>query len=70
MTAKTVKQQRVLEFIRRYLVSNGESPTIKEIGQFFQMGSPASVHRILGDLESQGLIKRVANVSRGIRLFI
>lgn len=62
------KQERIFNFIRRYNESNKETPTIAEIGQQFQMRSPASVHKNLIVLEREGLITRVPNVSRGIRL--
>jgi len=64
----TAKQRRVFEFIRRYMESNQEPPTIAEIGRQFQMSSSASVHSILSNLEREGLIKRIPNVSRGIQI--
>jgi repressor LexA len=66
--AVTAKQRRVYEFIRRYIESNHEPPTIAEIGRQFQMSSSASVHSILLALEREGLIKRIPNVSRGIEV--
>jgi repressor LexA len=66
--AVTAKQKRVYDFIRRYLESNQEPPTIAEIGRHFQMSSSASVHSILTALEREGLIKRIPNVSRGIQI--
>jgi repressor LexA len=64
----TAKQRRVYEFIRRYIESNHEPPTIAEIGRQFQMKSSASVHAILQTLEREGLIKRIPHVSRGIEI--
>ena len=64
----TAKQRRVFEFIRRYVESNKEPPTIAEIGRQFQMSSSASVHGILSALEREGLIKRIPNISRGIEI--
>lgn len=64
----TAKQRRIFEFIRRYIDSNDEPPTIAEIGKQFQMSSSASVHGILSALEREGLIKRIPNVSRGIQI--
>lgn len=64
----TAKQKRVYDFIRRYMESNQEPPTIAEIGRQFQMSSSASVHAILTALERERLIKRIPNVSRGIHL--
>ena len=64
----TARQRQVYEFIRRYLETNNQPPTIAEIGGQFQMTSSASVHSILSALEREGLIKRIPNVSRGIEL--
>src|ERR1043166_2981690 len=64
----TAKQRRIFEFIRRYIESNQEPPTIAEIGRQFQMRSSASVHAVLTALEREGLIKRIPNVSRGIEI--
>ena len=64
----TAKQRRIFEFIRRYIESNHEAPTIAEIGRQFQMRSSASVHAVLTALEREGLIKRMPNVSRGIEI--
>ena len=64
----TAKQRRIFEFIRRYIESNHEAPTIAEIGRQFQMRSSASVHAVLTALEREGLIKRIPNVSRGIQI--
>src|SRR6476620_9251751 len=64
----TAKQKRIFEFIRRYIDSNQEAPTIAEIGRQFQMRSSASVHAVITALEREGLIKRIPNVSRGIQI--
>src|ERR1044071_9225563 len=64
----TAKQRRIFEFIKRYIDSNQEPPTIAEIGRQFQMRSSASVHAVLTALEREGLIKRIPNVSRGIQI--
>jgi repressor LexA len=64
----TAKQRRVYEFIKRYIESNDEPPTIAEIGRHFQISSSASVHGILSALEREGLIKRTPHISRGIEI--
>jgi len=64
----TAKQKRIFEFIRRYIETNQDAPTIAEIGRQFQMRSSASVHAVLTTLEREGLIKRIPNVSRGIQI--
>lgn len=52
------RQQRVFNFIRGYIESNGHSPTIAEIGEHFNYSSPATVHRILQILRDAGMIAR------------
>ena len=64
----TAKQRRIYDFIRRYIESNHEPPTIAEIGRQFEMRSSASVHAVLTALAREGLIKRIPNVSRGIQI--
>lgn len=64
----TAKQKRIFDFIRGYIESNQEPPTIAEIGRKFEMRSSASVHAVLRTLEREGLIKRTPNVSRGIQI--
>ena len=64
----TPKQRRIFDFIRGYIESNHEAPTIAEIGRKFDMRSSASVHAVLKALEREGLIKRTPNVSRGIEI--
>ena len=64
----TAKQRRIYDFIRRYMESNQEPPTMAEIGRQFQRSSSASVHNVVSLLEREGLIRRIPNVSRGIEL--
>ena len=62
------KTLRILEFIKRYIASNGASPTIAEIGRQFQFSSSASVYRHIKIMQTKGWITIVPNVSRGIRI--
>lgn len=64
----TTRQKKILDFIGRYIEANDQAPTIAEIGKQFNMSSPASVHRIVSDLEREGMIRRIPNVSRGIEI--
>lgn len=64
----TARQRRVLDYIGSYCESNGEPPTMAEIGREFGMTSLASVHNVLSILEREGFIRRIPNVSRGIEL--
>ena len=64
----TPRRREILEYIKRYIDVHGHSPTLAEIGSRFGLKSPASVHQILKSLESEGLIHRIPNVSRGIQV--
>ena len=48
----------IYRFIAGCIASNGEAPTIAEIGKRFGIQSTGAVHQILTDLETEGLIKR------------
>lgn len=54
----TMKELQALQFISGYKESNGEAPTIVEIGKYLSIASTASVYMILKRLEHQGKIKR------------
>lgn len=62
------KQEQILKFIRGYVESNAESPTIEEIRMRFNLRSAGTVHQHLGGLEKAGHITRVPHVARGVRL--
>lgn len=62
------KTLRMFKFISGYIASNHEAPTLREIGNQFEMRSPAGVFYHVLRMERLGLIRRVPNVSRGIRL--
>jgi len=62
------KHQKAYNFIRNYINYHNEAPKLDEIGSYLGLRSSASVYNILVALENQGLIERVPNVSRGIRL--
>jgi SOS-response transcriptional repressor LexA len=61
-------KERVFNFIAGHIASNGEAPTIAEIGKQFGFSSTGSVHEILVKLERQGLIRRTPNIARGIEI--
>lgn len=52
------RKQQVYELLRRYLTSNSEAPTLREIGGLIGLNSVSGVHRILVAMERDGLIKR------------
>ena len=62
------KQQRIIEFIDRFLTEKKYPPTIRDIQSACGISSTSVVDYNLNILESRGLIQRHAEVSRGIRL--
>ena len=64
----TQKQQVVFEFIQWYFGEHRRSPFIREIQLGCQIVSYKSALDRLNALERKGLIKRLANKHRGIRV--
>ena len=64
----TRRQKAVYDFIREKIRSRGYGPTVREIGDQFQIRSPNGVMCHLKALEKKGLITREKNMSRAIRL--
>jgi repressor LexA len=64
----TKKQKLVYEFIRDKIRNRGYGPTVREIGEHFEIRSPNGVMCHLKALEKKGLISREKNMSRAIRL--
>lgn len=62
------RQQRILEFIRRYSAEQHRPPTIREIAQAVGISSTSVVNYNLNILERQGYITRSREISRGIQL--
>jgi len=68
MDQLTDRQAAVYEFIRDKIRSRGYGPTVREIGEAFEISSPNGVMCHLKALEKKGLITREANMSRAIQL--
>ena len=54
----TKKQKVVLQYIKKYVVSHGYAPTVREICQGLSLSSPATVHSHLSQLEGKGFIRK------------
>lgn len=52
------RQEQALKFIRGYIESNSEAPTIVEIGRQIGYRSTSDVHKVLVSLEREGRITR------------
>lgn len=64
----THRQKEVLDFIRGKIEDRGYGPTVREIGENFDISSPNGVMCHLKALEKKGLITREPNMSRAIQL--
>jgi repressor LexA len=64
----TNRQQEIFEFIRERIRSDGIPPTMREIGQKFDIRSTNGVREALAVLEKKGYIRRKPYLSRGIEL--
>ncbi len=64
----TERQQAVFDFIRDKIFNRGYGPTVREIGDHFDISSPNGVMCHLRALEKKGLILRTPNKSRAIEL--
>lgn len=68
MDSLTTRQREVLEFIRDKIDNRGYGPTVREIGDYFEINSPNGVMCHLKALEKKGIITREPNMSRAIQL--
>lgn len=68
MKGSTDRQQQVLEIIRRYVMKNGQSPTVREIGRELGVRSTCTVHKHLAALEKKGLINKTKYGYRSIEI--
>jgi len=63
----TDKQKDVLAFIEKYQMSNGRSPTLREMREHFGVSSDNSILKHLKGLEAKGFIRR-DEAARGVAL--
>lgn len=66
----TVKQNETLTFIKKYIVSHGFPPSVREICKGMNLSSPATVHAHIRQLEKKGLIRKESNKFRTIELLV
>lgn len=68
MKALSSKQQRIIDFIRRFWTDRGYPPTIRDIVNGCGISSTSVVAYNLDILEKQGHLRRHHEISRGIEL--
>lgn len=64
----TPRQREIYSFIRQKIQGRGYGPTVREIGNEFEIKSPNGVMCHLKALQKKGLIHREPNMSRAIQL--
>jgi len=64
----TKRQKQILDYLNEFIARRGYAPSIGEIGKRFGLGSPATVHKHLVNLEKKGAISREEHRSRSIEL--
>ncbi len=62
------KQQRVYDFIKKYMEQNSIPPTIREIGDAVGLASTSTVHAHLETLERKGYIGRKKSKNRYLEI--
>lgn len=68
MKRLSAKQQKIFDFIHRFLVDKGYPPTVRDIVAGCGISSTSVVDYNLNILETEGYIRRHREVSRGIEL--
>jgi repressor LexA len=64
----TERQEKVLDYIHKYIENKGFSPTLDEIRQYIGVASIRTAAQYLESLERKGLLRRERNAKRNIRL--
>ncbi len=64
----TPRQEEILEYIKKYSKENRMPPTVREIGNHFEISSTNGVRSILAALIKKGYINRSPRLSRGIEV--
>ena len=66
----TIKQKKVLHFLKNHLQEKGFPPTLREIASHFGLRGPKAPQKTLQTLEKKGYIRRVPGGSRAIEMLI
>lgn len=66
--AITPRQRELLDYLNRFITTQGQAPTIAETCAHLGLRSPSTVHHLLTALERERLIRRIPNAARGIEI--
>lgn len=64
----TKRQREILDFITDFIGDNKYAPSIREIGEHFQLSSPATIHAHIENLKTKGFLKSAYNEARSIEV--
>jgi repressor LexA len=67
-TNLTKRQRQILDFITDFTEKNGYAPSLREIGEFFNLSSPATIHVHIDNLKKKGFLRNSFNEARSIEL--
>lgn len=67
-TKITKRQKQILDFINSFVQENSFAPTFSEIGKFFQLKSPATIHQHIAALKAKGFIQGDFNAKRALEV--
>ncbi len=70
MEKLTVKQEKVLEALKKYLADKGYPPTVRELCAMTNLNSSATIHVHLDHLQEKGYIKKTKDKNRTIELLV
>ena len=70
MEKLTVKQNYILQALKKLIAKNGYPPTVREIGEETHLSSPATIHTHLKKLEEKGYIKKDDKKNRRIEILV
>ncbi|MFA6171901.1 MAG: transcriptional repressor LexA [Patescibacteria group bacterium] len=67
-TQITKRQRQILDFINDFTKKNNFAPSYREIGEYFELRSPATIHDHIQGLKKKGFLKTSYNEARSIEL--
>lgn len=68
MSKLTKKQNQILRFIVEHMKDYDYSPSYREIGENFDISSPATIHQHIQALKDKGYVKLDPNMPRSLEL--
>ena len=62
----TKKQIQLFDFIKDYMNENGVPPSFNEMRDYLGLKSKSSIHRLIGALEQQHMLRRTPKMARSV----